>query len=155
MSAVLLCTPSSGALQGICSACLDRDAPTGSICRTIWGQGIDFQHCLFLLILYSSTRSWNISFNMSNPGSSDLRENLCMAMDVIWFLLAFLPRVCLFFLGCPPYLGAMSLVHSTLIQLLFMSYFSLDLRDCRDSFLNLIKGGYQKSIAHITLSCET
>lgn len=31
----------------------------------------------------NSIRSWNISFNMSNPGSSDLRENVFMAMNLI------------------------------------------------------------------------
>lgn len=50
----------------------------------------------------NSTRSWNISFNMSNPGSSDLRENVFMAMNLIWFLLAFLPQVFIFLLGYPP-----------------------------------------------------
>lgn len=49
----------------------------------------------------NSIRSWNISFNMSNPGSSDLRENIFMAMNLIWFLLAFLPPVFIFLLGYP------------------------------------------------------
>ena len=68
-----------------------------------------------------------------------------MVISMIWFLLAFLPQVCSFFLGCQlrlSYLSSMSLVHPTLIQLLLMSYFSLALRVCRVSFLNLIKGRY-------------
>lgn len=78
-----------------------------------------------------------------------------MAMNLIWFLLAFLFWICLFLFGCPPYLNTMSLVHSTLIQPLLIFYFSLDHRECKGSFLNLIKGMYQKLVAHITLSCET
>lgn len=49
----------------------------------------------------------------------------------------------------------MSLLHSTLIQLLLMSYFSLGLGEYRGSFLKLVKARYQKPVAHITLSCET
>lgn len=74
--------------------------------------------------------------------SSYLWGKLFMAMSMIWFLLAFLPQVFLFLFGCPPYLSIMSLVHSTLIQLFLMSYLSLGLRECRGSFLNLIKSRY-------------
>lgn len=60
-----------------------------------------------------------------------------MAMNLIWFLLAFLPQVFLFFLGSIPplYLNTISLTHSTLIQQVLISYFSLDLREYRGSFL--------------------
>lgn len=78
-----------------------------------------------------------------------------MAVNLISFLLAFLSWICLFLLGCPPYLSTISLVHSTLIQPPLIFYFSLDHRECRGSFLKLIKGRYQKPVAHIILSCET
>ena len=80
-----------------------------------------------------------------------------MAMNLIGFLLAFRLQVCLFFFGSKPspYLNIISLAHSILIQQLLMSYFSLDLREYRGSFLSLIKGRYPESVAHITLSSET
>lgn len=155
-SAGCACTASFSSLQCVCSSYVDKDTQAGSMCRIIQEPGrVDFAHHLFLLILHSAASSWNISFNMSNPGSSDLRENLFIAMNLISSLLAFLPQVWLFLFGCPPYLGTMSLVHSTLIQPLHIFYFSLDHRERRGSFLNLIKGRYQKPVAQITLSCET
>lgn len=118
------------------------------MCRVVWEPGrIDFQHHLFLLILHASASSWNISYNM--------RESPFMAVNLISFLLAFLSRVCLFLLGCPPYLRTVSLVHSALIQPPLIFYFSLDHRECRGSFLNLIQGRYQKPLAHVILSCDT
>lgn len=92
-----------GALQGVCDACVDKGAWAGSVCSRVWEAGsTHFLYLLFLLVLQSSARSWNISFNMSNLGSAGLRENLFMAMDLIWPLWAFLPQVCLFLLGSPP-----------------------------------------------------
>lgn len=59
-------------------------------------QGID-QDRFLLLLVHSSARSWNVSFSVSNSGSLDPRESLFMAMNLIWFFLACLPQVCLFF----------------------------------------------------------
>lgn len=65
------------------------------MCRAVWELGrIDFQHHLFPIILYSCA----VAFSVSNPRNSDLRENLVMAMNLIWVLLAFLSQVCLFLL---------------------------------------------------------
>lgn len=117
MSAGPACVTSLVAFQGICSACVDKGRQTRSMCRTVWEAGkIDFSTTSFCSFYISAVRSWNMCFDMSNLGSSDLWENLFMAMNLIWFLLAFLPQVCLFPIGCPPYLSLMSLVYSTLIQ---------------------------------------
>lgn len=137
MSAGPACVISLVAFQGICSACVDKGRQTRSMCRTVWEAGkIDFSTTSFCSFYISAVRSWNMYFDMSNLGSSDLWENLFMAMNLICFSWLSSPRsafsplaVLHTSVSCPWFIPLWS-NHPTLVP-----YSSLSHRECRGSFL--------------------